>query len=187
MCADCWRPAGRLQVQRFSSLSAPPTLDGIPAGCRGGARPRLAGACLTCLAAGASSSCIPPAFDCSFAMLAVPSRVVTSGKDAALDCTSIIAGVAITRWECKRYSPARGVPPPPPEGERGSQVTLVLYHRRRALRLNYAITHILYNSGKRIPELTYENAKICMRFRLTKYSVFCAIQATGIRLAALFT
>ena len=59
-------------------------------------------ACLTCLAEGACSSCISPAFDCSFAMLAVPSRVKTSGTGAALDCTSIIAGVAITRWKCKR-------------------------------------------------------------------------------------
>ena len=76
----------------------------------------------------------------------MPSRVKTSGTGAALDgAAATIASVAITRGKCKRYSTARGVPPPPPEGGRGSQDTLVLYHRRRALRLNYAITHILYN------------------------------------------
>lgn len=41
----------------------------------------------------------------------------------------------------------------PQRGNAAHRLHLVLYHRRRALRLNYAITHILYNSGKRLPRI----------------------------------
>ena len=128
-------------------------LTGSPPSVASSRGPAWACACLTCLEAGACSSCISPAFDCSIAMMPVPSRVLTSGTGAALDCTASIAGVAITRWECKRCSPARVFPLRPQRGDAAHRLLLVLYHRRRALRLNYAITHILYNSGKIFPEL----------------------------------
>lgn len=123
MGADCWRPAGRLLLLCFSFLSAPPTLDGFPAVCRVARGHAWPCACLTCLEAGASSSCISPAFDCSIALMPEPSRVKTSGTGAALDGSGNHRRRGNHAGEMQEIKSCKRCYPSAPKGERGSQVT----------------------------------------------------------------